>query len=149
VSPRATMTIRLGDITFDLSDEQVADLRRQLDVEPEAREGLVSAAEVANRLGVSSDYVYDHADELGAIRLGNGPKPRLRFDPARLSALPPEPAVKPEAKPGRRRRQGGQGTRLLEVRGPGPYAGPTKQAPPGGARHADEGLTKGGLGSNG
>jgi hypothetical protein len=29
---------------------------------------------------VSRDYVYSHANELGAIRLGTGPKTRLRFD---------------------------------------------------------------------
>ncbi len=41
---------------------------------------LVDARELAARLGVSRDYVYAHADELGAVRLGGGSKPRLRFD---------------------------------------------------------------------
>jgi hypothetical protein len=41
---------------------------------------LVDAITLARILGVSSAYVYEHADELGAIRLGTGPKPRLRFD---------------------------------------------------------------------
>jgi hypothetical protein len=39
----------------------------------------VAAAVVAKYLGVEVSYVYEHADELGARRLGNGPKARLRF----------------------------------------------------------------------
>jgi hypothetical protein len=40
---------------------------------------LVDAATVADSLGVERDWVYAHADQLGAVRLG-GPKGRLRFD---------------------------------------------------------------------
>ena len=43
---------------------------------------LLTAAQVASRFGVARSWVYAHAHELGAIRLGNGPRPRLRFDPA-------------------------------------------------------------------
>jgi|tagenome__1003787_1003787.scaffolds.fasta_scaffold20520901_1 hypothetical protein len=49
---------------------------------------------VCSRFGVSVDYVYAHARELGAIRLGEGPKARLRFDladverPVRLTRQP-------------------------------------------------------------
>jgi hypothetical protein len=42
--------------------------------------GLVDARELAEGLGVSLDYVYSHATELGAMRLGMGPKARMRFD---------------------------------------------------------------------
>ena len=42
--------------------------------------GLVDARELAVELGVSIDYVYAHATELGAMRLGSGPKARIRFD---------------------------------------------------------------------
>lgn len=42
---------------------------------------LISATQVAAGLGVSRDWVYEHAGELGAIRLGSGRKPRLGFDP--------------------------------------------------------------------
>jgi hypothetical protein len=42
---------------------------------------MISAAEVARRWGVSRRWVYDHAEELGAVGLGGGPRPRLRFDP--------------------------------------------------------------------
>ena len=43
------------------------------------RSPLVDSTALAGLLGVSRDYVYEHADELGAIRLGSGPKARLRF----------------------------------------------------------------------
>lgn len=42
--------------------------------------GLVGPRELAEGLGVSLDYVYSHATELGAMRLGSGPKARIRFD---------------------------------------------------------------------
>jgi hypothetical protein len=45
----------------------------------------LDAQGVAEQLGVSREWVYEHADELGARRIGNGPRPRLRF---------PEQAVK-------------------------------------------------------
>jgi len=39
----------------------------------------LDAAELAAQLGVTRTWVYQHADELGARRIGNGPRPRLRF----------------------------------------------------------------------
>ena len=47
--------------------------------------GLLTASEVAVAFNVARGWVYAHADELGAIRLGDGPRPRLRFDPAVVS----------------------------------------------------------------
>jgi hypothetical protein len=41
---------------------------------------LVDASALAEALGVSRDYVYEHADQLGAVQLGDGPKARKRFD---------------------------------------------------------------------
>jgi hypothetical protein len=43
-------------------------------------DGLVDAGALAVELGVARSFVYEHADELGARRLGNGPRARLRFD---------------------------------------------------------------------
>lgn len=43
---------------------------------------LVDAKELATLLGLTRDWIYEHAGELGAIPLGDGPRPRLRFDPA-------------------------------------------------------------------
>jgi hypothetical protein len=45
------------------------------------RTALVDAATLAAELGVSREWVYEHRDELGAIPLGKGSRPRLRFDP--------------------------------------------------------------------
>jgi hypothetical protein len=42
--------------------------------------GLVDAVGLADALGVDRSWVYEHADQLGAIRLGTGPRPRLRFE---------------------------------------------------------------------
>jgi len=72
----------------------------------------VDAAELTTVLGVSRDFIYSHAAELGAIRLGSGPRARLRFDPAHaLDALAarscsesPQPPERPaHGAPGPRR----------------------------------------------
>jgi hypothetical protein len=44
-------------------------------------EPLLTAAEVAARFSVDRSWVYAHARELGVLRIGDGPRPRLRFDP--------------------------------------------------------------------
>jgi hypothetical protein len=41
---------------------------------------LLGAGELARELGVSLDYVYAHATELGGMRLGSGRRARIRFD---------------------------------------------------------------------
>lgn len=61
---------------------------------------LLTATQVAMQLGVSTGWVYDNADDLGVIRLGAGPKPRLRFHPnviAQRLAQRPEAASQPAA----------------------------------------------------
>jgi hypothetical protein len=63
----------------------------------------ISAAEVARLWGVARRWVYDHADELGASRLGSGPRPRLRFDPDEVAERLGEP-TRPVAPRGDRRR---------------------------------------------
>jgi hypothetical protein len=62
------LALRLAEI---LATEEPMTPRRQ----------LISAEEVAEWWGVGRRWVYDHADELGARRLGAGRRPRLRFDP--------------------------------------------------------------------
>lgn len=95
---------------------------------------LVDAAELARRLGVERSWVYDHADELGAERLGTGPRAPLRFDPARAldtmascsaGRMPAEdesPAQPPKPH-SRRRRSLGTDDDLLPVRPPARYSG--------------------------
>jgi hypothetical protein len=88
---------------------------------------LVDAAELARRLGIERSWVYAHAIELGAVKLGSGPKPRLRFDPqiaARvMRRVGGDAATDPPARSGKRPGQpsasGGSGAQLLPIRGRG------------------------------
>jgi len=61
--------------------------------------GLLTARQVAARFNVARSWVYAHADELGVVRLGQGSRPRLRFDPAvvaqHLLACPARTAAAP------------------------------------------------------
>jgi hypothetical protein len=41
---------------------------------------LIDAREVARRSGFSRAWVYENAGRLGAVRVGDGRRPRLRFD---------------------------------------------------------------------
>ncbi|HMC03750.1 MAG TPA: hypothetical protein VKI23_06450, partial [Cellulomonadaceae bacterium] len=57
---------------------------------------LVDAATLAAELGVERSWVYEHRDELHPVRLGNGSKPRLRFDvPAVRAALAAQNLAEP------------------------------------------------------
>jgi hypothetical protein len=56
---------------------RVVELLRTEAEEQPAR--LTDAATLARELGVERDWIYSHANDLGAIRLG-GPRGRLRFD---------------------------------------------------------------------
>ena len=92
-----------------------------------AREPLVGVREIAEYLSVNPSWVYEHAAELGARRLGDGPRARLRFSVAevdeclsacsasRESALP-EPGPQAALRP-RRRRPLGTSVELLPIRG--------------------------------
>jgi hypothetical protein len=67
-------------------------------------DGLVDAQALGRLLGVSRDFVYRHAEQLGAVRLGTGGRGRLRFDPAAARAgMGRLPA--PTAPPVRRQRR--------------------------------------------
>lgn len=59
----------------DLVADRLADK-----VIPEPGQWL-SAAQLAEVLGVSRECVYENADSLGALRIGEGPRARLRFPP--------------------------------------------------------------------
>jgi hypothetical protein len=47
---------------------------------------LMTVAEVAKCLRVNAKWVYAHQHRLGAIKLGDGPKARLRFDAGAVHA---------------------------------------------------------------
>jgi hypothetical protein len=62
--------------------EQLADLiAARLANTPIAPQSLVDAATLARQLGVSRATIYEHARELGAVRVGATARGRLRFDP--------------------------------------------------------------------
>jgi hypothetical protein len=106
-----------GALDDDGLEELAAKLRpyladRSAD-EHDARQ-LMTVAEVATRLRTSPKWVYAHQHRLGAIKLGDGPKARLRFDARAVAELEgtgreiePYPDVKPprEAKVKRTRRR--------------------------------------------
>jgi pantoate kinase len=64
----------------DAIAEATAERLARLVSSPAATFALVDARRLAAELGVSVDYVYAHARELGGVRLGSGPKARIRFD---------------------------------------------------------------------
>jgi hypothetical protein len=83
----------------ELLDDQLAGAK-----EPAA---LIDVGELARRTGISRTWIYTHALDLGAIRLGSGPKARLRFNPdtvERLLTAGHPQAVKTAAATARRRR---------------------------------------------
>lgn len=73
------MTVELLEVDHVLVEAIARRVVELLD-ERERAAGLVDAATVAQVLGVSRDYVYEHREELGAITVGDGVRPRLRFD---------------------------------------------------------------------
>jgi hypothetical protein len=110
--------------TVHLDDDSVRAIAKQI-VEFQCAQGgerLIDAAEVARRLDVSRDYVYRHKDDFGVVRFGNGPKARLRFDPAKVTEAlgrSSEPEPKPKRVPVRSVRRG-HGVTLLPIRGESP-----------------------------
>ena len=66
---------------------------------------LVDAATLARVLNVERDWVYAHARELGAVRLGDGPKARLRFDLTRARATLATPELDGQPPPDKPRRR--------------------------------------------
>jgi hypothetical protein len=76
-----------GDVQLDADSieriaQRVAEIIRS---EPSGSSAnWMTAADVAARYSVSRAWVYANAQQLGAARLGEGSRARLRFDPARL-----------------------------------------------------------------
>ncbi|MDO8187233.1 hypothetical protein Q5424_09275 [Conexibacter sp. JD483] len=92
-------------------------------VAPRPPAPLLTAEQVAAMLQVRAEWVYEHAAELGALRLGGGARGRLRFDAEQVrerlrgpaaAADRPAPAAGPTARPRRRRPRTGE-TPLLRV----------------------------------
>ena len=75
----------LDDDDIEAVAARVVELLRS-EHRPRAGPELVDAATLAEMLGVDRDWVYANARRLGAVRLGDGPKARLRFDATRARA---------------------------------------------------------------
>jgi len=78
---------------------RVVELLREHKDQPEshtASGGLLDATQLARHLGVTRTWVYEHANQLGAIRLGAGSKARLRFDLDTATAAIDERRRKPQ-----------------------------------------------------
>jgi hypothetical protein len=61
---------------------QLLHRQQQRQDQDEARQelGMLTVAQLAQHLKLNRAWVYEHADELGATRIGHGPKARIRFD---------------------------------------------------------------------
>ncbi|HTX12212.1 MAG TPA: hypothetical protein VME22_26585 [Solirubrobacteraceae bacterium] len=122
--PRANATLDAASV--EAVARRVVELMRREGASLSARR-LVDAATLAAELGVERSWVYTHRDELGAIQLGAGPKPRLRFDVeaartvlSRSISREPQALQTPVAagSSSRRRRQRlGSSAELLPIRG--------------------------------
>jgi hypothetical protein len=115
--------IRLDPQTVEAIARRVVELLEKRGLQ---RRELVDAAELARRLGIERSWVYSHAIELGAVKLGKGAKPRLRFDPEIaaqvLRRVDDTPTADPPARSGKRaaQPQGSEGrVELLPIRGQG------------------------------
>lgn len=91
-------TVRLDPEAIELLALRISELLAEnLGVRPStSRAGrMLSAAEVSEWWGLRRGWVYQHADELGAVRVGDGERPRLRFDPERVAERLDRPSPAP------------------------------------------------------
>ncbi len=88
----------------------------------ESRE-LVDASGIALRFSLSRSWVYENAEQLGVVRVGAGPRARLRFDPGIVReclAKLDGGASRIARNPRRRRQNSDPQSDLLPVRGRAP-----------------------------
>jgi hypothetical protein len=103
----------------DAQLERLADLIADRLAERAAGE-MIDAAELAKRINRSRDFVYEHATSLGAVKLGDGPRPRLAFrwpqvlDHLAETEQPTQASSPPRARRQRARRAPAE---LLPIRG--------------------------------
>ena len=117
------MTSALGRESVDALGEAIADRLAEVWGLRRVTEDVVDASTLAARLGVSAQWVRDHADELGGWRLGSGPKAPYRFHASGAERALRGATRQPEAKPvesSRSRRRTSSRSRLLPVRGDDP-----------------------------
>jgi hypothetical protein len=102
--PIAALADRIADRLAARLGPRFAELPEP--IAPGASKELWTARRVAAHYRVGLSFVYQHANELGCVRLGGGKCPRLRFDPAVVQtrwsrvggALPSEGRQRPRSK---------------------------------------------------
>jgi hypothetical protein len=111
------------NVTLTLTAEQVEQIAERVaellsaNATPAQAGGLVDAQTVADALGMSRDTVYEHAAELGGRRIGDGERPRWRFD-LEQARNAWQPAGEPtRTRPRRRQSLNGNARHLLPVHG--------------------------------
>jgi len=125
----ASTRIKLDPQTIEAIARRVVELLEKRGLQD--RE-LVDAVELARRFGIERSWVYSHAIELGAVKLGSGAKPRLRFDPEVAARVVQEwgksRAADPPARSGKRAGQprvSGGRAELLPIWGRGENSPPS------------------------
>ena len=83
MAARPVSAERLHADDLELLADLIAERLRAEPVGPQ----LLTVADVAGLLQVGEDFVRDNADALGVIRLGDGPRPRLRFTSEGVAAF--------------------------------------------------------------
>ena len=111
----------LNALAEAVAERVVERLRAEPAAPPSEPPALLDARALARALGVSTSYVYANSGKLGGVRLGNGPKPRLRFHleravEAHASAPGCTAPAAPQAAKRRVRRAASSGE-LLPIRG--------------------------------
>jgi hypothetical protein len=112
-----SVVAELADLLSDMLVERLREAIRAdvlADLPSEAQDWL-DAQDVADRLHMSREWVYEHAEELGVLRIGGGPRPRLRFPPRILDVRD----VKPPSRdvPAQSRAPRAKPTGLIPIRG--------------------------------
>lgn len=82
--PIQTLADRIADRLAARLDARLTELARSTG--DDRRDALWTAQRVAAHYRVGVSFVYQHANELGCVRLGGGKCPRLRFDPTVVQA---------------------------------------------------------------
>jgi hypothetical protein len=117
LAAQRTTCMRRCRVTLDDEDiEQIA--RRVAELIGSTRAQVspryVDAAALARILGIERDWVYAHARELGAVRLG-GPGGRLRFDVRQVADVLARPDAAPPTASGTSSRRRGSRAARAEV----------------------------------
>ena len=112
-SPESNPPTDLDRDTVDAIARRVAELLGS--VGPGSR--YLDTTSVAEMLGVSDEWVRDHAAELGAIRLGDGKRGQLRFEVDRVRTALDRRRLQTEPRPrsARRARRRVAGVQLLPL----------------------------------